>query len=402
MSALVDVRDADAFTQVFADGLERFGRLDVLVNVAGGTFKADFLDTNTRGWDAIIRTNFGWLLHSTQIAARQMVDQGDGGSIITLTSIEGHRAAPGYAVYAGMKAAVTNFSRTLALELAPHGVRVNCIAPDYTPTEGMPVQHDRARGRRRHPDGPGGHLRRHRWVRPVPRLGSVVLRHRHHHAPGRRRVSRHRAGSTGRVWASGTCRPSRPSASSHRRRGGLADTGRLCFCNPPFTITQCSGGAGEMPLDALRTFNRFELKYVVTKREIARLRPELAAYMERDPYAGSDGRYTLSSLYYDTPARDCFWAKLDGLRFRRKLRIRHYEQPAALLDETPVFVEIKQRVDRVTQKRRAVLPYADALELCDERIIPEHEARDEAVVERSVRARRPPQPRAGVHHDLPA
>jgi 3-oxoacyl-[acyl-carrier protein] reductase len=137
--ALIDVRDADALTQAFADGVERFGRLDVLVNVAGGTFKADFIDTNARGWDAIIRTNFGWLLHSTQIAARQMVDQGGGGSIITLTSIEGHRAAPGYAVYAGMKAAVTNFSRTLALELAPHGVRVNCIAPDYTPTEGMPA-----------------------------------------------------------------------------------------------------------------------------------------------------------------------------------------------------------------------------------------------------------------------
>jgi 3-oxoacyl-[acyl-carrier protein] reductase len=142
MSALIDVRDAGALTQAFADGLQRFGRLDVLVNVAGGTFKADFLDTNARGWDALIRTNFGWLLHSTQIGARQMVDQGGGGSIITLTSIEGHRAAPGYAVYAGMKAAVTNFSRTLALELAPHGVRVNCIAPDYTPTEGMPAAPD--------------------------------------------------------------------------------------------------------------------------------------------------------------------------------------------------------------------------------------------------------------------
>jgi 3-oxoacyl-[acyl-carrier protein] reductase len=142
MSALIDVRDADALTQAFADGLQRFGQLDVLVNVAGGTFKADFLDTNARGWDAIVRTNFGWLLHSTQLGARQMMDQGGGGSIITLTSIEGHRAAPGYAVYAGMKAAVTNFSRTLALELAPHGVRVNCIAPDATPTEGMPMAYE--------------------------------------------------------------------------------------------------------------------------------------------------------------------------------------------------------------------------------------------------------------------
>jgi 3-oxoacyl-[acyl-carrier protein] reductase len=141
-SALIDVRDADALTQAFADGVGHFGRLDVLVNVAGGTFKADFLETNSRGWDAIIRANFGWLLLSTQLAAKQMLEQGNGGSIITITSIEGHRAAPGYAVYAGMKAAVGNFTRTLALELAPERIRVNTIAPDQTPTEGMPMDYD--------------------------------------------------------------------------------------------------------------------------------------------------------------------------------------------------------------------------------------------------------------------
>jgi 3-oxoacyl-[acyl-carrier protein] reductase len=141
LAALIDVRNADAFTATFNEGVDRFGRLDVLVNVAGGTFKADFVDTNSRGWDAVIRMNFGWLLHSTHLAAVQMRKQGDGGSIISITSIEGHRAAPGYAVYAGMKAAVTNFSRTLALELAPDGIRVNTIAPDQTPTEGMPMDY---------------------------------------------------------------------------------------------------------------------------------------------------------------------------------------------------------------------------------------------------------------------
>jgi len=141
LAALIDVRDADAFTTTFNEGVDRFGRLDVLVNVAGGTFKADFVDTNSRGWDAVIRMNFGWLLHSTHLAAVQMRKQGDGGSIISITSIEGHRAAPGYAVYAGMKAAVTNFSRTLALELAPDGIRVNTIAPDQTPTEGIPMDY---------------------------------------------------------------------------------------------------------------------------------------------------------------------------------------------------------------------------------------------------------------------
>jgi NAD(P)-dependent dehydrogenase (short-subunit alcohol dehydrogenase family) len=141
-TALVDVRDADAVSQAFTDGLDRFGRLDTLVNVAGGTFKADFVDTNVRGWDAVIRMNFGWLLHTTHLAANQMRTQGRGGSIISITSIEGHRAAPGYAVYAGMKGAVTNFSRTLALELAPDRIRVNTIAPDQTPTEGMPMDTD--------------------------------------------------------------------------------------------------------------------------------------------------------------------------------------------------------------------------------------------------------------------
>jgi NAD(P)-dependent dehydrogenase (short-subunit alcohol dehydrogenase family) len=142
-AAVVDVRDADAFTQAFEEGLARFGKLDVLANVVGGTFKADFVDdTNVRGWDAVIRMNFGWLLHSTQLAARQMRKQGHGGSIISITSIEGHRAAPGYAVYAGMKGAVTNFSRTLALELAPDRIRVNTIAPDQIPTEGMPMDTD--------------------------------------------------------------------------------------------------------------------------------------------------------------------------------------------------------------------------------------------------------------------
>jgi NAD(P)-dependent dehydrogenase (short-subunit alcohol dehydrogenase family) len=86
--------------------------------------------------------NFGWLLHTTHLAANQMKQQGHGGSIISITSIEGHRAAPGYAVYAGMKGAVTNFSRTLALELAPDRIRVNTIAPDQTPTEGLPMHYD--------------------------------------------------------------------------------------------------------------------------------------------------------------------------------------------------------------------------------------------------------------------
>jgi NAD(P)-dependent dehydrogenase (short-subunit alcohol dehydrogenase family) len=133
VTATLDARDETALGSFF----ESVGdRLDVLVNVVGGTFSQPFEESSSKGWDAIIRTNFTWLLHSIQLAIPRMRAAG-GGSIINFTSIEAHRAAPSYAVYAGMKAAVTNTGRTLAVELAPDGIRVNTIAADITPTEGM-------------------------------------------------------------------------------------------------------------------------------------------------------------------------------------------------------------------------------------------------------------------------
>jgi 3-oxoacyl-[acyl-carrier protein] reductase len=128
-----DARDPDALTAYFADVDAHFGpKWDVLVNVVGGTFRQPFEESNPRGWDAIIRTNFTWLLHSTQEAVPRM--RPEGGSIINITSIEGHRAAPGFAVYAAMKAAVTSLTWTLAVELAPENIRVNSIAPDFIAT----------------------------------------------------------------------------------------------------------------------------------------------------------------------------------------------------------------------------------------------------------------------------
>jgi NAD(P)-dependent dehydrogenase (short-subunit alcohol dehydrogenase family) len=133
----MDARDPDALARFFEDLDREFARLDVLVNVVGGTFRQSFADTSPRAWDALIRTNFTWLLHATHLAIGPMRAGGRGGSIVNVTSIEAHRAAPGFAVYAGMKAAVTNFGRTLAVELAPEGIRVNTIAPDMVPTEGV-------------------------------------------------------------------------------------------------------------------------------------------------------------------------------------------------------------------------------------------------------------------------
>lgn len=129
-----DVRDDAALTALFAAANERWGRLDTLVNVVGGTFRAPFLGTTRKGWDALLRTNLHHVLHACSLAAPRMQAAGRGGSIINLTTIEAHRAAPGFAVYAAAKAAVEQFARTLAVELAPDGIRVSNVAPDYVPT----------------------------------------------------------------------------------------------------------------------------------------------------------------------------------------------------------------------------------------------------------------------------
>jgi hypothetical protein len=131
----------------------------------------------------------------------------------------------------------------------------------------------------------------------------------------------------------------------------------------------------------IRNFNRFELKYLVTLRQAEHLKNALDAYLVPDDHGRNNGKYALTSLYYDSPDLRCYHEKVDGIRFRRKLRIRHYETGEALTDETPVFVEIKQRVDRVTQKRRAVLSYGDALRLCNDRQLPEGSMQDKAVLD---------------------
>jgi NAD(P)-dependent dehydrogenase (short-subunit alcohol dehydrogenase family) len=137
LEGVLDVRDPDALSGFFAACDDGLNGVDVLVNVVGGTFRAAFNDLSAKGRDALVRANFTWVTDATQHAARRMAAAGRGGSIITITSIEAHRAAPGYAVYAAMKAAVTHLTRTLAVELGAAGIRVNCVAPDFVPTVGL-------------------------------------------------------------------------------------------------------------------------------------------------------------------------------------------------------------------------------------------------------------------------
>ncbi len=137
LGIVADVRDSDQVDAALDRTGNELGTVDILVNNAGGVFASPLLDTSENGWDALYKANLRHVLLCTQRVSRQLVADGRGGSVISVTSIEGARAAPGYAAYAAAKAGVINYTRTAAFELAPHGIRVNAIAPDITVTEGL-------------------------------------------------------------------------------------------------------------------------------------------------------------------------------------------------------------------------------------------------------------------------
>jgi NAD(P)-dependent dehydrogenase (short-subunit alcohol dehydrogenase family) len=132
-----DVMDRAQLRAAIDRAAAEFGRLDILVNNAGGGRPQPFLQQSERSRDRHIEFNLGSLLTATHHAAQAMIAFGRGGAIINVASIEGLRAAPGYAVYAACKAAMVNLTRSTALEFAEHGIRVNAIAPDIVTTDGF-------------------------------------------------------------------------------------------------------------------------------------------------------------------------------------------------------------------------------------------------------------------------
>jgi len=129
-----DVRDAEQIERMFNEVAQHLGRLDVLVNNAGGSPFAEAATTSPRFSEKIIQLNLTAALHCSQQANRIMQEQTSGGSIINIASVSGLRPSPGTAVYGAAKAGLINLTGTLAVEWGPK-VRVNAISAGMIQTE---------------------------------------------------------------------------------------------------------------------------------------------------------------------------------------------------------------------------------------------------------------------------
>jgi len=134
-SAVVDVLDAPRLDAFLGDVDRSFEDVQILVNVAGGTRRRDFTTSTPDLIARDMRLNYGYAIDAVLRTIPMIRRGGRGGSIISFTTIEADRGAPGFSVYAGAKAALRNFTRSLSAELAPERIRVNVVQPDSTPSE---------------------------------------------------------------------------------------------------------------------------------------------------------------------------------------------------------------------------------------------------------------------------
>ncbi len=138
------IRDPDQVSTLFDAAHTAFGGIDILVNNAGGQFPQAAIDFSPKGWNAVIDTNLNGSWYMMQTAARRWRDAGRRGAIVNVVTVV-WRGMPGLAHTCAARAGVIYLSKTLAIEWAPLGIRVNCVAPGIIATEGMDVYSEEAR-----------------------------------------------------------------------------------------------------------------------------------------------------------------------------------------------------------------------------------------------------------------
>jgi NAD(P)-dependent dehydrogenase (short-subunit alcohol dehydrogenase family) len=145
-----DVRDPDQVEALVGATVSELGRVDLLVNNAAGNFVVRAEDLSPNGWRAVVSIVLDGSFLCSRAAGRRMIEQGDGGAILSVIASYAWTGGPGTVHSAAAKAGVLALTRTLAVEWAKHRIRVNCICPGPTDTEGAggalwPTEEDRAR-----------------------------------------------------------------------------------------------------------------------------------------------------------------------------------------------------------------------------------------------------------------
>ena len=131
----VDVSNASDVHRMMARVLGEWGGVDILVNNAGIILQASAIDMTEQQWDKILGNNLKSCFLCSQVFARQLIQQGRGGRIVNISSIHAELSEPSASAYTAAKGGMEAFSRTLATELAPHKITVNCLRPGATYTD---------------------------------------------------------------------------------------------------------------------------------------------------------------------------------------------------------------------------------------------------------------------------
>jgi citronellol/citronellal dehydrogenase len=137
-AAVADIRDPDAINALFDLVWAALGRVDILINSAGGQFPQPAIDFSIKGWNAVIDTNLNGTWYMMQAAAKRWRDQKHPGSIVNIVVVTTH-GLYGIAHSIAARSGVIGITRAVAVEWAPHNIRVNCVAPGAIETEGWNV-----------------------------------------------------------------------------------------------------------------------------------------------------------------------------------------------------------------------------------------------------------------------
>ena len=166
-----DLSEAATAKRLFDQTLERFDRIDILINNAGTIRRAPAVDYSDDDWAAVIEVNLSSVFRLCKLAGRQMIESERGGKIVNIASLLSFQGGITVPAYAASKGGVAQLTKALANEWARHGINVNAIAPGYMRTENTKaLQADETRNRQILERIPAG-----RWGEPEAVAGAAVF-----------------------------------------------------------------------------------------------------------------------------------------------------------------------------------------------------------------------------------